>query len=43
MTAKELKIMQVESRIAKLSVNRVENQNIINKNMRILRKLKASQ
>ena len=42
MTAKELKIMQVESRIAKLSVNRVENQNIINKNMRILRKLKES-
>lgn len=43
MTPIELKIMQVESRIAKLSVNRVENQNIINKNMRILRKLKASQ
>lgn len=42
MTALELQIMQVESRIAKLSTNRVENQNIINKNMRILRKLLAS-
>ena len=42
MTALELQIMQVESRITKLSTNRVENQNIINKNMRILRKLLAS-
>lgn len=42
MTAKELKIMQVESRIAKLSNNRVVNQNIINKNVRILRKLQES-
>lgn len=42
MTAKELKIMQVESRIAKLANNRVVNQNIINKNVRILRKLQES-
>lgn len=42
MTAKELKIMQTESRIAKLANNRVVNQNIINKNVRILRKLQES-
>jgi hypothetical protein len=43
MFTKEQKIMQIESRIAKLSTNRVVNQNIINKNLRILRKLKASE
>ena len=42
MVTKEQKIMQLEARIAKLSTNRVVNQNIINKNLRILRKLQAS-
>ena len=43
MVTKEQKIMQIEARIAKLSTNRVVNQNIINKNLRILRKLQASE
>lgn len=43
MVTKEQKIMQLEARIAKLSTNRVVNQNIINKNLRILRKLQASE
>ena len=42
MLTNQQKIMQLEARIAKLSTNRVVNQNIINKNLRILRKLQAS-